>query len=91
MKWEVWAKWVFLFLELIIPVCCIVFGALADKVAAGKINYWIGYRSARSIASREAWEFANRLAGKIMLRAGIIMASISLIATLVWLFLPDYI
>lgn len=64
-------KWAFLLIDLIIPLICVIFGLNAKKIAAGKINLWVGYRSARSIASREAWEFANRAAGRILFWEGI--------------------
>ena len=64
-------NWTFLAIDVIIPLICIAFGLSAKKVAAGKINLWVGYRSARSIASREAWEYANRAAGRILLWEGV--------------------
>lgn len=80
-------NWAFLFLDILIPLVCIVFGLFADKIALGKINFWIGYRSERSTASREAWEFANLLAGRLLLRGGIAAFVISLVAGLLALIL----
>ena len=72
-------EWAFLSIDLIIPLILVAFGLSAKKVALGRINFWIGYRSARSVASREAWEFANLLAGKVMLWEGLSQLVLSLL------------
>ena len=80
-------NWAFLSIDLIIPIICLAFGLSAKKVAAGKINLWIGYRSARSIASREAWEFANLAAGKLLFWEGLSELILSLLFGLLAFFL----
>lgn len=53
-----------------LPVLEIVFGFLLAKKTP-KINHFYGYRTTRSMASKEAWEYANKTTGKIWLFLGI--------------------
>ena len=80
-------NWAFLLLDLLIPALLIVFGITSKKIAEGPVNFWIGYRTSRSTASREAWEFANLTMGRVMLREGIVEISVSLIFGLLAFFL----
>lgn len=50
-----------------------------------KINALYGYRTKRSMASQEAWDFAQAYSSELMVRAGQMMA----IAAVVWLFIPQ--
>jgi Predicted integral membrane protein len=55
----------------IIPIMMIVFGVLWRKGGPKKINDLYGYRTTRSMASREAWDFAHIYSGKLFLIIGI--------------------
>ena len=65
--------WFFmLVMILLIPLAMIIFGAIYIKHPPREINSLFGYRTTRSMSSREAWEFAHHLFGKLWLICGII-------------------
>jgi uncharacterized membrane protein len=57
-------------LALIVPVCCISFGIFTLLKIPKNPNMIMGFRTKRSSSSKEAWEFANSLAGRLMLVIG---------------------
>ncbi len=63
----------FFFCMLIIPVTCIIAGYLLKTKPPKEINNVTGYRTRRSRASQEAWDFANVYSGKNMFIVGIIL------------------
>lgn len=63
---------------LLIPAMMIIFGVIFIKRPPRNINVIYGYRTARSMKSREAWEFAHRYHGRLWLWAGIAMLPPSL-------------
>lgn len=75
--------WIFmLVIEMIIPVSMLGFGRLFMKKAPGKINALYGYRTARSMKSKETWEFAHQYFGRLWYRSGLILLPLSVIAML---------
>ncbi|MBR6338180.1 MAG: SdpI family protein [Ruminococcus sp.] len=57
-------------------------GILMYNTAKKPINYMIGYRTKRAMASREAWEYANKACGKawaVMGAAGLVLMLASLL------------
>ncbi len=70
-------------INLLVPLVMIVLGILMQKVAPKKINWWCGYRTKRSMASQEAWDFAQSYSGKWMWIVG---AALFVITAVVWLF-----
>jgi len=60
-------------MNLLIPIVMIVFGAVFLCCPPEEINSIYGYRTARSMASREAWMFAHHMMGKLWLRLGLVM------------------
>ena len=71
---------------IIVPIIAIVAGYLMKNRPPDKINNTIGYRTRRSKASQEAWDFANRYCGKNTLIFGIICLIVSVIAGYVLFF-----
>jgi len=67
---------------LIIPLIMIVFGSLLEKKPPKRINYFIGYRTTRSIKNMDTWKFANEHAGRTWRLAGWIALGVSIIATI---------
>lgn len=67
---------------LIIPIVTIVLGKTFRDNPPKEINGTRGYRSRRSMASQEAWDFANRLMGKIYFIAGLCLLPISIVVHL---------
>ena len=66
----------------LIPGIMIGFGRMFSKAAPGKINGTFGYRTARSMKSRETWEFAHQKIGILWSRVGAVLLPLSLIAML---------
>ena len=58
---------------LIIPITCIIAGYILKTKPPKEINNVYGYRSRRSKASQEAWDFANVYSGKNIFIVGIVM------------------
>lgn len=76
--------WLFtLATALLIPGCMLYFGRRFQKKPPKKINGGYGYRSARSMRSQEAWDFAQMYSGRFWFRAGRPAMAVSL----VWMFL----
>lgn len=76
---------VILSMNLIIPVVMIIIG-LATKNHVPKNRYGaVGYRTKRSRSSQEAWEYANKECSKLMLKLGLIILLVSVIASLPFL------
>lgn len=51
--------------DLLMPLVMIVFGRRFRKSAPREINAVFGYRTARSMQSKETWEFAHRYIGRL--------------------------
>ncbi|MDR1801246.1 MAG: SdpI family protein [Lachnospiraceae bacterium] len=67
----------FIFLTCLLLVIGLIFWLRPPK----KINTAWGYRSARSMKSQEAWDFANKKIGKYFMISGVIYA-IAIVAVL---------
>lgn len=67
--------WIFMLcMNLLIPVVMVIFGLIFLRKPPKDINDLYGYRTPRSKASREAWDFAHRYLGKLWLRVGAVLA-----------------
>lgn len=72
--------WLFtLATALLIPGCMLYFGRRFQKKPPEKINGGYGYRSARSMRSQEAWDFAQMYSGRFWFRAGRPAMAVSLV------------
>ena len=72
--------WLFMLgVVLINPLTMIVSGLNFTYNPPQTINAFFGYRTNRSMNSKEAWDFAHKYFGKIWLIAGIITLMFSLI------------
>lgn len=75
--------WIFMVcMNLMIPLIMIVLGAIFLRHPPKGINGFYGYRTARSMASQEAWIFAQVYFGKLWLRSGIGMLLAAALAML---------
>ncbi len=73
--------WLFMLaMDLLIPGTMIGCGAHYSKNTPKEINRLSGYRTPRSMASREAWDFAHRLFGTIWLWCGVVLLPLSAVA-----------
>lgn len=60
------------FVDFLLPVAMIIFGVLFAINPPSDINEHYGFRTKRSMKSKEAWRFANTQLGKIWVILGII-------------------
>lgn len=67
-------------IPLVCGTVCIIGGLLLLKFPPKKINGIYGYRTMRSIKSQEAWDFAQQYSSKRIIKWGVILIVISLIA-----------
>ena len=75
--------WVFMLVcDLLIPIAMIVFGTRFVKKPPSRINSLYGYRTARSMKSQAAWDFAHRYCGKLWRAMGWAMLPLSVLAML---------
>ena len=72
----------------IVPLILIIAGFIQTKFPPKKINNFYGYRTIFSKSSQEAWDYANKIAGKIMLASGIILLVLYVI--ILAAFVDDY-
>lgn len=76
--------WIFMLcMDLMIPVFMVAFGWIFTHRPPKEINGVYGYRTRRSTASQEAWDFAHRYIGRIWLYMGMIMTVLSVLAMLI--------
>lgn len=73
--------WIFMLCcNLLIPIMMMVFGWIFLRRPPREINGVYGYRTSRSMASKEAWDFAHRYFGKIWFWLGLGMVFFSVAA-----------
>lgn len=69
--------WFYLIFGNIIPAIMVIIGAIFKSNPPGEINLFMGYRTTRSMKSKEAWDFANKYSGKLMFICGLILLILS--------------
>ncbi len=75
--------WIFMVcMNLLIPLAMLGFGVVFLRWPPRKINGVYGYRTARSMASQEAWDFAHAYFGRLWTRMGLVMLPLSVLAML---------
>lgn len=74
-----------LFAVLIVPLMMVILGKIYKDNPPKEINNVKGYRTRRSMASQEAWNYANKLMGKIQFTVGLCMLIVSVIVHLLFL------
>lgn len=58
---------------LLCPLLMLGFGLISRKHPPKTINCWYGYRTARSMKSQAAWDFAHRYCGRLWTWLGAIL------------------
>ena len=77
------AFWLFLTaMDLLIPAIMVGIGTRFLKHPPKTINALYGYRTARSMRSQAAWDFAHRYCGKLWRTMGWVMLPLSVLAML---------
>lgn len=77
-----------LFINSLIPIIMLGFGALWKKYPPQTINWAYGYRTKMSMKNEETWKIAHSHHAKVLYRGGIILLIVSL-ATMI-LFKDSY-
>lgn len=72
----------FWIVDLLIPLMMIGVGLLFKNNSPKKINWVYGYRTSRSMASQEAWDYANKRFAEIWLKWGKILLIITILSRL---------
>lgn len=62
--------------SLLIPIITILIGLFFTYHPPKEINSLYGYRTARSMASQEAWDAAHSISGRVYLRLGLAITAI---------------
>ena len=68
----------------LIPAIMIGFGFMMWKFHPKEISYFFGYRTARSMQSLDAWNFANEYEGKLWVQWGLIVL-VPTVLLFIWL------
>lgn len=71
---------------LIVPVLTYIIGLKVKKNPAKQINKTVGYRTALSMSSQEAWDYANGRLGELMIKGALyslIVAILGMVITFV--------
>lgn len=72
--------WLFMLLaDLLIPVIMLGLGCYFANNSPKKINYFVGYRTTRSMKNLDTWQFAHHYWGKLWRAAGLILLALSII------------
>jgi uncharacterized membrane protein len=66
--------------DLLIPIIMITFGLIFKLKPPTKINFIYGYRTTRSMQSKQAWDYAHSRIGNLWLYIGIILFFLILIS-----------
>lgn len=77
--------WIFMLaMDFLLPLIMVVFGKLFQHCPE-EINSVFGYRTRRSMASQEAWNFAHHACGKLWFRWGLVLLPVTVgLMLLVW-------
>lgn len=82
--------WVFMLTcNLIIPVVMILFGQMFEKAPPKEPNWTFGYRTKRSMKSRDAWGFAQQYFGKLWQKMGRALLPLAVVGQALTLLCPD--
>lgn len=74
-----------LYVIFILPVIITVTGYLMNKYPPKKVNWFVGYRTRKSMKDETVWKIANEYCGKLWIKMGLIMLVLaSLISLLVY-------
>jgi uncharacterized membrane protein len=72
--------WLFMLLsDLLIPVIMLGLGCYFATHSPKKINYFVGYRTTRSMKNLDTWQFAHHYWGKLWRTVGLILLAVSII------------
>lgn len=67
------------FVIFMIPVLMMIAGCLMNKYPPKKVNWFVGYRTRKSMKDEKVWKIANQYCGKLWIKIGLIMLIISVL------------
>ena len=68
----------------IIPILITLIGILMYKRPPKKVNWFVGYRTRKSMKNEKVWEEANRYCGKLWIIIGIAMVIIAFLLNILF-------
>ncbi|WP_062056627.1 SdpI family protein [Sediminicola sp. YIK13] len=71
--------WEYLIAICITPMLLVAFGYYWQLRPPKKINWFYGYRTRRSMANQQIWDFANKVGAEMLIRVGIVTLAISIL------------
>ena len=75
-----------IYVMFIIPLMILVIGYLMNKYPPKKVNWFVGYRTRKSMSDENIWKVANEYCGKLWLKIGLIMIIVvALLCALIYL------
>ena len=74
--------------NLIVPAVAIWYGRRFQANPPREPNAWFGYRTTRSMKSRDAWDFAQRKMGEVWGRWGFVLLPLAVFAQALTLLCP---
>lgn len=75
--------WIFMMLmNVMMPGLMIIFGRIFMKHPPKNINGFYGYRTKRSRASQETWDYAQTHFGRLWYRIGLVLVPIAILTML---------
>lgn len=80
----------FWIMDLLIPVSMIIIGIVFRTRLPKSINYLYGYRTKRSMESKESWDYAHKLCGAAYILIGILILALISIGKLLIPLAPEY-
>ena len=70
----------------IIPILITLIGILMYKRPPKKVNWFVGYRTRKSMKNEKVWEEANRYCGKLWIIIGLAMIVVAILLNVLFYF-----
>ena len=64
-------------LPIVLGIFLVIIGFIMFRYPPKKINFFIGYRTPRSMASQQHWDFSQKYAASEMMKSGIYLLPLS--------------
>lgn len=75
-----------IYVIFLLPVIYFLVGLLMKMYPPKKINYFVGYRTRKSMRNKKNWDVANKYCGEIMIKLGFSLFLISLLIFILSIF-----
>ncbi len=71
------------FAAVISGILLSMIGVITKKYPPKKINHFYGYRTRRSMANQQIWNYANRIAANMLIWLGLLLLGIGIVSYLI--------